>query len=465
MRVNLASPLCSIDILAEALGAKILPVGTPCAKVGGIATHAQEVCRGDLFLAVRGKQTSGVRYIGEALSGGAAAVLSDTAMTPPAGSYWWLQVEDIDRALLSAAAYWRRRFGARVIAVAGSSGKTTVKELLAALLSEKYTVRYSEGNYNSSIGMPLALLSMERADVAVLELGINAVGEMEAMSRALAPNVALLTNVGSAHVGQFSGFEELLAEKRSVTRGLVGDGLLLLPESIPFLKGIAPYVWRVGVGGSAEVRAEDIRYGSFGTLATVSVEGRRALSLAWPVAGRIGLSCLLFAAAVGVLFGLDDAEIIRGVARAAENTPRMRRILCGERVLIDDTYNASPEAMLLALEGLSYMAGGRPIAAVLGDMHELGDKRQLYHETVGMLAAGSNPSGLYLYGESALDYARGAHRAGLAEERIHIFGRGEEAALAAHLASTLPPSVTVLFKASRRAALDRVVTMLKEILQ
>ena len=465
MRVRLAAPLCEVSVLAKALGAEITPIGTPRARICGMATHGGECRQGDLFLAMRGKQVCGTQFVSEALANGAGAILADTPITPPCGSYWLLTVPDIAAALLRATAFWRARLGARVIAVAGSTGKTTVKELVAAVLSEKYTVRKSAGNYNSGVGMPLTLLSMEDCDYAVVELGINAVGEMAALSRALSPDIAVLTNVGSAHVGNFPDAAALLAEKLSLAEGIASDGWLLLPETLPIGKGLAPHAWRVGVGRGADVVAADVRYGSFGTLATVRAGGLSVPDLSWPVAGRIGLSCLLFAVAVGALAAMSEGEIRAGVARAAALTPRMRRVLCGERLLIDDTYNASPEAMLLALEGISYMAEGRPMAAVLGDMGELGEKSRLYHETVGMLAAGSNLAGLYLLGEFAPDYARGARHAGLSDERIHIFGSEEGAALADCLAKTLPRNATVLFKASRKTALDRVVKMLEEALK
>ena len=465
MRVLPAAPLCEISVLAEALGAKITPVGTPRARICGIATHAAECTQGDLFLAMRGKQTCGIRFAAEALANGAGAILTDTPFTPPVGSYWLLSVPDIAGALLSAAAFWRSRLSARVVAVAGSTGKTTVKELIAAVLSEKYTVKKSMGNYNSGVGMPLTLLSMSDADYAVLELGINARGEMAVLARALSPDIALLTNVGSAHVGNFRDGQELLLEKLAVAEGLTPDGWLLLPEALPIGKGIAPHICRVGVGRNADALATQVRYGSFGTVATVQVGKLCIPDLSWPVAGRIGLSCLLFAAAVGSLASMNESEIRAGVARAAALTPRMRRVVLGERILIDDTYNASPEAMLLALEGLSYMAEGRPMAAVLGDMGELGDKSRLYHETVGMLAAGSGLEGLYLFGEHAGAYARGAGNAGLSCERIFAFGRDEGEALVQCLCKTLPKNATVLFKASRKVALDCVVKMFVEALK
>lgn len=465
MRVALAPPLCEVAVLAEALGASITPVGTPRARVRGIATHAGECQAGDLFLAMRGKRLAGTAFVAEALARGAGAILTDTAFPPPVGSYWLLSVADIGAALLHAAAYWRQRLGARVIAVAGSTGKTTVKEMIAALLLEKYTVCKSTENYNSGVGMPLSLLSMSQCAYAVLELGINARGEMAALSRALSPDIAVLTNVGSAHVGHFRDGQELLAEKLSLAEGVSASGWLVLPETLPVGKGLAPHVLRTGVGRGADVLAAGVRYGSFGTLATVSSAQLSVPELCWPVAGRAGLSCLLFAVAVGRLAAMDAAEIRAGVARAAAETPRMRRAMLGERILIDDTYNASPEAMLSALEGLAYTAAGRPMAAVLGDMGELGEKSRLYHETVGMLAAGADPCGLYFYGDFAEAYATGARRAGLPDERIRIFRKEEGRELAECLLTTLPRNAAVLFKASHSTALDRVVKMLEEALK
>lgn len=464
MRIALATPLRNVKTLAAALGAAAIPMGLPAPEIKGISTHAAECQAGDLFLAIRGRRHNGAGFIPQALARGAAGVLTDRPVPLPRQNYWHLRVPDIGRALLRAASRWRRVLGARVIGVTGSSGKTTVKELLATMLAEKYRVAKTEGNHNSAVGLPLSLLSVEAAEIVVAELGVSAPGEMQPLAATLAPDIAVLLGVGSAHIGNFPDYEALLREKLLVALGLTPDGWLVLPTGLPHAPDIAPNICSVGQC-DADVVAEAASYGAHGTRATVRAGEMTVPDLTWPLAGRTGLSTLLFAVAVGRLCGLDAPTIRRGISRAALQTPRMQTVRVGDRLLIDDTYNASPEAMRAALEGLFYLAADRPRVAVLGDMAELGAKAAGYHETVGMLAAGCGLAHLYLYGDAARDYARGALRAGILPDALHIFEKGEGAALVAALSGELPRNAAVLFKGSRTVALDEIFQMLREALK
>ena len=459
MRVNLHPPFDEIGALAALFDVTPVSVGTPQPLVGGIATDSREVAAGDLFVAISGMRASGDAFFPEVLSRGAAALLVAEGMCAPKGDYWLLRVQDVKKALLSAARGAAERRGATRIGIGGSSGKTTVKEAVAAMLGTAYSVEKSEGNYNSDIGLSLSLLSMKGADFSVCELGISHKGEMAELSRALAPKLTVLTSIGTAHIGNFASFEELAAEKISIVAGQGEEDTLLAFESIPraLLEGLPVRVLTVGRGARANVRAREVRFEKSGVFATVAGLGRTLAGLSFSQPSSAGLSTLLFATAVGFHFGLTDTEIKRGLFLAGEHTPRARVFAHGGFLLIDDTYNASPEAMVTALELLCYRGAGRTLVAVLGDMEELGEAAPALHEAVGECAARVGVTKLYFIGSRAEDYRRGALLGGADPEKIHVFQKGEGEALAAALLRDAPRGAAILFKASRKLSLDRVL--------
>jgi len=376
----------------------------------------------------------------------------------PAGDLVVYAVPDVILALLAAAAYRRGALGGRVIAVGGSVGKTTVKEALLHVLAACGEVRASVGNFNSMVGMPLSLLSMEDAPHLVLELGINRAGEMEALSRALRPDLALLLNVGCAHIGNFESYTALVEEKKRIAAGLGTGGTLLLSDRIPS-GGIAAHVLHVGESAKSEFCVENIHMSKKGTVLDIKGPDRVITNLAWPIAGQSGVNVLAFAAGVGMLAGCTDEAIRAGLCEAGKYTPRMRRIEAGRRLLLDDTYNAAPESVLGALETLIHIADGRPAVAVLGDMLELGEFSPTLHESVGEAAAHCGLCALYTFGERARGIAEAAHHAGLSH--VRAFGEDELDALAAALAHEAPRDAVILFKAAHRMMLGRAVAAVR----
>ena len=459
MRVNLHPPFDEIGALAALFGVTPVPVGTPPSLVGGIATDSREVAAGDLFVALSGMHTSGDAFFPDALARGAAALLMREDMCAPKGNYWLFSVRDTRKALLLAAQEAAEQRGATRIGIGGSAGKTTVKEAVAAMLGTAYSVEKSEGNYNSDIGLSLSLLSMKGADFSVCELGISHKGEMAELSRALAPKLTVLTSIGTAHIGNFESFEELAAEKISIVAGQGEEDTLLAHESISsaLLEKLPLRVLTVGRGAGANVRAREVRFEKSGVFATVAGLGRTLAGLSFSQPSSAGLSTLLFATAVGFQFGLTDAEIKRGLLLAGETTPRARVLEHSGFLLIDDTYNASPEAMVTALELLCYRGAGRALVAVLGDMEELGEAAPALHEAVGECAARVGVAKLYFIGNRAGDYRRGALLGGAAPLHIHVFKKDEGEALAAALLQDVPRGAAILFKASRKLSLDRVL--------
>ena len=438
--------------LAEVFKSRICRTSSVAKSITGIATHSGEVQQGDLFLAFRGKENNGTAYIEDALRAGAIAIMTEDGGEDYPGDFWHFHVSSIENALMEAAATKRAESKSTVIAVTGSAGKTTTKEALSVILGAVH----NEGNYNSTIGMPLSVLSMREAAHWVCELGINHVGEMERMAVALRPDIALITNVGTAHIGKMGDYATLLAEKLKVSKGIAEGGILLIPHTLKKTLLHAPlcHLFCFGAGDEADFWTENISMGEWGVRCDLHSRDRVITNLAWRVPGQIGLSLIAQVGAVGILCGRSDAQIREGLCAAAKATPRFRVLAVKEFLFVEDAYNASPEAMIASLEALRHIGGQRPLAAVLGDMLELGEHSKALHAAVGAAAASTGLSRLFTYGEAALEIARTASEYGMTDTNIFSFTESQAPALCAAIRQYLPPRAAVLFKASHKMRLD-----------
>lgn len=457
MRIDLCKGFQDAWRLADALGVTLAKRAAGAA-VGGIATDSREVRAGDLFVALAGANTDGARHIGAALSAGAVAALS-SALPDPALAEAVMLTPDPRGALLRAARVRRSESRAFLVAVGGSTGKTTVKEAIGEMARGAGSVCATAGNFNSDIGLSLTLLSFEEADRWVVELGINHPNEMAQLSSTAAPDLAVLTNVGTAHIGHFSDFSQLLAEKAQIAAGVRAGGRLLAPAELPRHLFSLPSgdILQVGEGKHADFSPTRVTMSEFGVQCDLICPHRVITNISWPVAGRIGLCVLSTVCAAGVLCGFEDGVIREGIARAGARMPRMREIKAGGWLLIDDTYNASPESVVGALEALAHRAPRRPRVAVLGDMLELGGFAPALHDAVGEAAVKSGISQLLTYGTLARDIAAGARKCGMPAASVYSFDVGEEAELCTAICRHSPPDAAILFKASGRMALGQIV--------
>ncbi|MBQ9098543.1 MAG: UDP-N-acetylmuramoyl-tripeptide--D-alanyl-D-alanine ligase [Clostridia bacterium] len=455
MRIDLCKSLQDPAILAVALGAR--RKGT--APVVGIATNSEEVKKNDIFIALPGEKSDGNDYVMAALEKGASGVITAQNIDWPCMRF---MVRDPIQALLRAAFFRRRKSNAYVIAVSGSTGKTTVKEAVSHILAECGSVEKTAGNYNSMIGLPLSILSFENAQFWVLELGINHPGEMEQLSKAALPDLAVLTNVGNAHIGNFESWEQLRQEKMKITAGLCRDGCVIVPNDLPTIGLRCPpaAICRIGEKEGGDFYMDALSVGQNGIRGRLVCPHRVIEDLRWPIPGRTGISTMAIASAVGVLAGCSDRSIREGLKKAGEHAPRIKQEKHGERIFIDDSYNASPESMAAALEFLSIRGKGRQTVAVLGDMLELGPYSKSFHLQAGEAAVKNGVSMLFTYGTGALRYAEGARKAGMPQHAIRTFLQGEEKAMVAALKKCIEPHAVVLFKASRAMKIEKVKEML-----
>ena len=463
MRIELQEALQDVQYLISLLGATPHTSANAPVRFRGIASDSREVRPGDLFLALKGEHTDGNDHIAAALAAGAAGVLSERKLIPFKGDFCFLSCESITDALLLAAGRWRKMCGACVVAVSGSAGKTTTKDAIAAVLGE---VPHNAGNYNSVLGMPLSVLSFPKSDFWVCELGINHVGEMEKMSLALCPDIGVITNVGSAHIGHFGNFSTLLAEKLKLCAGMGKHGRLVMPLFLKNSSFSDPlcHLFCVGEEETADFRTENIVMSASGAKCDLRYENGVITNLTWPIPGVIGSSVLGLSAAVGLLCKRSAQQIRDGLQKAAQRLSHTRVSRVGEMLFLEDHYNASPEACFAALESLRYLSPGRVRVAVLGDMLELGEYSCLLHRSVGRAVCKAEVDYLFSYGTLAVQIAQGARDEGMPSDRIFSFASGEQALLVKEMLQHVGENAAVLFKASRAMQLERVAEELRRLL-
>jgi UDP-N-acetylmuramoyl-tripeptide--D-alanyl-D-alanine ligase len=422
---------------------------------------------GALFVALRGERFDGHRFVDEARHRGATGLLVETPPPDPLGASV-VVVADTLRGLQALARHVRRDSGATVVAITGSAGKTTTKEIAADLLSLRYRVHRSRGNFNNQVGLPLSLLELRGGqDIAVVELGMNHPGEIRTLVGIAEPQIRVWINVGDAHIGQFGTREAIAEAKAEVLEGADPSTLLVANADDPLVMAHASrFAGRrvtFGEAAGAEVRAIGVvDHGFDGTVADVTTrEGR--LHLRVPLPGRVHLSNVLGAAAVAIELGVPLAGIESAVAALLPVTRRgaSTRLASGTRV-VDDSYNASPIAVEAALQALAATGTSGRRVAVLGEMLELGDESRRMHERCGAAAAAARVDELVVIGGAHADaLVEGAVAAGLPAARVHRFADSATAAplVAGHIVAA---GDLVLVKGSRGTRMDVIADALLE---
>lgn len=442
--------------MAQALNAHAN--GTAGVEVVGVSTDSRTVRPGDLFFAIRGDNFDGHEYVEDAFAKGAcAAVVSDdTARSGTA-----LVVEDTVDALLTLAAWYRDRFDIPVVAVTGSNGKTTTKDMAAAVLSTKFRTARTRGNYNNHIGVPLTLFDIEgEHEVAVVEMGMNHPGEIARLAAAARPSVGVITNVSEAHMETMQDIDTIAQAKAELLDALPPDGTSVLNWDDPRVKVLwtrgPGNVVTFGLSADAEVRAVGIDASADGVSFELADDGRVTL----PIAGRHNVMNALAAIAVGRIMGVPDADAARGLSSFEASPMRMNFERAGSRVVLNDAYNCNPGSLGAALEVLVEAAGERTSAAVIGDMLELGSTSTRAHREAGARAAELGVDWLLLFGTEVAALKEGALEAGMPASRVRIFE--SKTALVETLRKELDESAVLLVKGSRGMRMEEVVELLAE---
>lgn len=480
MKITLATPLALHTLAAMAGGELILRHISEETTVTHICTDSREADGGTLFCAIRGERVDGHNYMTKAAELGGRVFLCERIPDPlPADACAFIVAEDTVAAL-SALALSRREGEMRdlsAVAITGSVGKTTAKEMTAAVLSMGKTLFKKDGNFNSTIGLPLSFMEIPAdTECAVLEMGMSSRGEIAAMTRAVRPSIAMIVNIGSSHLEYLGTRENIARAKLEIALGLSEGGTLLINGDEPLLANLGQdfgedfpvipegvRVLRLSLAGdeSSDYQAMNITSREGGMVFDLATPKGVWRELYVPAVGQHFVWAASFAAAVGQLSGLHEGQVRAGLAsyRPAAMRQDIREI--GGITLMVDCYNAAPESMKAALSALSLIAGCHRRIAVLGDMKELGENTVALHRSVGQFASEGGIDLLITVGELGAEIATGAMEAGMSPDAIRITGgKDTYEATADYLKTILRVGDHVLFKASRSMALETMVEAL-----
>ncbi|BAJ64360.1 UDP-N-acetylmuramoyl-tripeptide--D-alanyl-D-alanine ligase [Anaerolinea thermophila] len=471
------------DVL-EALTGKHIDMQKPL-TFSEAAIDSRQVIPGSLFVALPGVRTDGHQFVGAAFQNGAIlalvekdlpqdfptldlrAVSPETPLAFPAswipGQPLCLRVNNTLEALQQLARYWRRRLNIRVIGITGSVGKSTTKELIAEVLSQRYRTLKNPGNLNNEIGLPLTLLRLGKGhERAVLEMGFYVPGEIALLCDIAQPQVGVITNIGTVHAERAGSQEAIARGKSELVQALPVGGYAILNHDDPWVRWMADktqaQILYYGLTPEAHLWADEIE--------TMGLEGirfrlhyrRESFSVRVPLIGHHSVQTALRATAVGIVEGLTWGEIIHGLQRSPTQLRLVAVRSSSGALILDDTYNASPESTLASLQILHEMKGRR--IAVLGDMLELGPYEQSGHEKVGVRAA-EVADVLVAVGELSKIIARAAREAGMKPEKI--FWVPDTSQAIEVLRPLLKEGDVVLIKGSHGLRMDRIVSALEVV--
>lgn len=455
--------LFTVAEIAALTGGRLLQ-GSPATPVSGFAYDSRKVTHGDCFVAMPGEQVDGHRFVAQAAQGGAACLLVGRSLELPEGIAV-VQVTDPLLALGQLGRIWRNKFAIPVVSITGSVGKTTTKELVAATLAHRRKVFRTPGNLNSEVGLPVSIMNLtDQHQVAVLELGMRALGEISYLVSIGQPTIGIVTNVGASHLELLGTQANIALAKSELIKGLPPSGAAILNADDPLVAAMADAapckVWFYGFAAQGRgphwVTLKDLRReGESGQRFTVITPAGEAEAYL-PVPGSHNALNALAAVAAALELGLSLAEAVAGLADYVASGNRMRILSLGGVRIIDDSYNAAPASVIPALGVMRELAGpeGRCVA-VLGSMFELGEATEAGHRQVGAVARRLADVVLAV-GDLAIYIAEE-----VGDKARHF---RERAPAIAALQSALAPGDTVLVKGSRGMALEEVVTALEQFL-
>jgi UDP-N-acetylmuramoyl-tripeptide--D-alanyl-D-alanine ligase len=436
----------------------------------GISTDSRTIVKGELFIALKGSRFDGHHYALEALEKKAGGVLIEEDKV---GDIRWngyrsravIAVKDTLSALGDIARDWRHRYSTPVVALTGSNGKTTTKEMMAACLQTTFPILKTKGNLNNLIGVPLTLLTLtEKERVVVLEMGMNVPGEIRRLTEIAEPDVGLITNLQKVHLEGMGSLERLKEEKGELFRRMRRNGTILVnrddPRVVDLARDYPGQKITFGIEHPADVMAKEIRLKGAGTSFTLILEGE-AVEIYLPLLGRHFVANALSAMAVACLFGVEVNQAKKALENLQSFPMRMEVVpLKGGKTLINDAYNANPYSMELALETLVEAKGEGRTIAVVGDMLELGSFTREAHEQIGKRVSELSIDFLFALGEEAPIVVESAVRHGFPIERARIVESHSEAI--SLLRQVIQNGDWILVKGSRRMAMEKIVEGLSE---
>lgn len=426
----------------------------------GVSTDSRKITTNMLFVALKGENFNGESFAKDALKNGATAVLvSKTAKRVPEGVV--LKVDDTLTAYSQIAGAWRNRFDIPIIAVTGSNGKTTTKDLTAAALTGLGNINKTSGNFNNEVGVPMTLLELnEKHKAAVVEIGMRGLGQIESLAEVVKPTIGIVTNVSETHFELLGSIENIARAKGELVEAIQPGGTIILnadnrhTAAMKNLAGAGVKVVTYSLEGGADLVAKNILIGSVATEFTLSYGGAD-YDFEIPMIGRHNVSNALAAIAAGLTVGLSVEEIQRGISTLTTTKMRFEVIRRDGLTIVNDAYNASPASMRVAIKTMSEVYGGRLIA-VLGDMLELGDISERVHKEIGAELVENKFDTLITLGELGKLIAAGAREAGL--KNVYTFDTHEDAAK--KILELVRVGDTILFKASHVMHMEKIIELI-----
>lgn len=446
MRIELGIPF-PLEGIAEATGGQLKCRKNP--MITHLCTDSREVQPDDLFFALRGKRFDGANYVNSARKKGAYTLSSG-------GETSDIFHPNTRHALLDLASYYVKTLPYLLykIGITGSVGKTTTKEFLKILLSEKYKTHASGGNFNNEIGLPLSVLSATGdTEILLMEMGMNSRGEISQLSKCLCPDIAAITNIGSAHIGKLGSREEIARAKLEILDGMK-DGKIIVPKEENLLSNLENKITFSTTDRGADIYLKKDKNGSIG----IYNEAGYLCSASFSLPEEHHLKCLAAAVGIAVKSGLSSEEISCGVSKISRLNTRQKDFQAEKYHFYVDCYNASLESMLAAIKEFSRMEIEGSKSLLLGDILELGDSREKIHIEVGEAISYQKISKLFLFGEHAEEIGTGAIKSGFPADQIYINSSTDDPSITAEqIRKYCEGDEHILVKGSRGVRLERVI--------
>ncbi len=449
----------TLEQIILAVDGQCLNSAVPNISVTSISIDSRNIEKDSLYIPIKGDKFDGHSFIEDAFNKGADIALTENKSTPSSEGIL-VYVKDTKKALMDLAAYYRRRFEILVVAVTGSVGKTSTKDLVAAVLSSRYKVHRTRGNFNNEIGLPLTIFGLNKShDILVVEMGMNNFGEIHNLSMIAKPDMAIITNIGVSHIENLGSREGILKAKCEILDGMAPEGILIVNGADSMLQNIKTAQEIISYGRDAKHTffAQDIEpAGTRGTLATFNTP-KWAKKLEIPGLGEHMIDNALASIAAAQYLKLSDKEIEDGFKLYQPSGMRMDLQLAPNDVyIINDVYNASPDSMKAALSVLQTIPKVKRRIAILGDMFELGDYASFLHKDIGEFIGDKDEIDfLITIGNISSNIQLGAIEHGFSSEKTAHFKTQDE--LIANLKNLINPGDLVLVKASRGMGLEKTV--------